>query len=61
MAWRGAAIRTAREGAEGSHGRGELHGGRVDGHPEVEGALGTRDDQIHRLTILECVESADGR
>lgn len=48
MAWRGAAIRTAREGAEGGHGRGELHGGRGVGHQEGEGAMGTREEMVSR-------------
>lgn len=48
LAWRGAAIRTAREGAEGGHGRGELHGGRGVGHQEGEGAMGTREEMVSR-------------
>jgi hypothetical protein len=48
LAWRGAAIRTAREGAEGGHGRGELHGGRGIGHQEGEGAMGTREEMVSR-------------
>jgi hypothetical protein len=48
LAWRGAAIRTARKGAEGGHGRGELHGGRGVGHQEGEGAMGTREEMVSR-------------
>jgi hypothetical protein len=48
LAWRGAAIRTAREGAEGGHGRGELHGGRGVGHQEGESAMGTREEMVSR-------------
>jgi hypothetical protein len=48
LAWRGAAIRTAREGAEGGPGRGKLHGGRGVDHQEGEGAMGTREEMVSR-------------
>jgi hypothetical protein len=35
-------------GAEGGHGRGELHGGRGVGHQEGEGAMGTREEMVSR-------------
>ena len=40
--------KNSKGGAEGGHGRGELHGGRGVGHQEGEGAMGTREEMVSR-------------